>query len=139
MKDYSDDSRFKVMTTNNETTQTLLEMEKMYPEIYRAVYPEVVNQCNKLDKTYGQMYMPTLAQLEPMANEIYSKVEPQINKEMSSHNEYEKAQFGYTRRGFFNSFIGLILLGELFRRRRRFPRFPGYRRPYGPRRPFGPY
>jgi len=138
MRNNSDDAHIKAMAAGNEMTSTLQEIESIYPEIYKVVYPEVVSQCNKLDNNHGRMYMPTLAELEPIANEIYSKMEAQLNK-LPDTNEQEKLQYGYRRQGFFSSLIGLIFLGELFRRRRRFyPRYPYYRGPFR-RRPFRPY
>lgn len=113
------------------------ELERLYPQSYYIIYPEVVRQCNRLDQVYGPMYMPNREQLEPVVDEIYNNVENQLNVDT---RDYDSAQYGYRRRrrGFLGDLIWFVLLGELFgrRRRRRYPYYD-YDRPYP--RPYYPY
>lgn len=130
------------------------EDEQLYPEIYRIIYPMVCKIC---DEKEG---MPLTNQLlEEMTNTIYSNIEPEIEEEVPEKREVlkngdvrnpnVKIQEPQTRQRVPNrtlqDLIRILLLRELFQRRRPNPRppfpggpgmGPGPRPPMPPRPPF---
>lgn len=126
----------KKISQELNTVSSQRQIESLYPQIYYIIYPEVVRQCDMLDRTYDQSYMMlTRNQLEPIVDAIYEKVDGILKEQSVEESDYEKSQYGRGR-GFLRDVIWLVLLQQLFGRRRR-RRFPGYGRP--PFRPYGPY
>jgi hypothetical protein len=108
-----------------ESTMLEQQIEMMYPKRYRIIYPVVVLHCDMFDKTYGTMRIPTREEIERMTDDIYSKVEADVEATMSPESrETEMRQFGFIGRGFLRDLIAILLLREFLGRRRR---RPGYR------------
>ncbi|HHW47159.1 MAG TPA: hypothetical protein GXX14_00870 [Clostridiaceae bacterium] len=106
------------------------QLEAMYPRVYYIVYPVVVGHCDMMDTTYGPSYIPTREQLEAMVDDIYARVERDVDAEiMKGSRELDERQFGIGRRNLLRSLISILLIRELISRRRRpffgFPFFGG--------------
>ena len=109
------------------------QLETMYPKIYYIIYPVVVHHCDMMDSTYGCMYMPKREEVEHMIDNIYTKVEVDVDVAIKQEpRESEERQFGFGERLLLRGLIGVLLLRELLRRRRH----PFFGSPYG--RGFGP-
>ena len=98
----------------------------MYPDIYYRIYPYVHRTCDRMDNPY--MMYPSESQVESMVNECYDmcvKAMPDLHEYAELHSEEgqkaEASQF-FRRRPLLRDLIAIILISELFRRRRR--RFP---------------
>jgi len=98
------------------------KLEEMYPKTYRIINPHCEKMCDNLMAKYGEDYIPTTAEMEKMIDEIYDKVESEVEKAAKQANE--RQIFGGGRR-LLRDFIAVLLIGNLIRRRRR-PFFPGY-------------
>lgn len=100
------------------------DLEKMYPDTYRVVYPMVVSACNMVN-----MNAPiTEEMVDSMTDDIYDRAEADgrisidINIEVDNRENNDVRQRMPRRRNrFFRDFIRVLLLRELLRRRRRFP------------------
>ncbi|MCL2860298.1 MAG: hypothetical protein FWF46_07105 [Oscillospiraceae bacterium] len=103
------------------------DLERMYPDIYRIVYPMVVIACNNIS-------MPlTEDMLNRMVDDIYDRVQAtgRVNMDMNFEDEFrnESRQFPgeFTRERprrrnrFGRDLIRVLLLRELLDRRRRRP------------------
>jgi len=105
------------------------QLESMYPKVYHAIYPAVVQRCDAMDMKYGPTYIPDKKEVESMIDDIYIRVEGDVNiiieQEYGEHNE--DRQFGYGGRGLLRGFIGALLIRDLIGRRRR----PFYGSPFG--------
>lgn len=128
------------------------EREEWYPEIYRIVYPMVRKTCD--DNINAQV---TEELVEEMTNRIYMSIEVEEKEDMEPRQEElrngdvrnprAKEPERETRQRRPNNpilrdLIRILLLRELFDRRRRRPPFPGRppRPPMpGPRPPFPPF
>lgn len=95
----------------------------MYPEIYYKIYPYIYKVCDKMDNPC----MPYLseAQLEDMINECYDMAVREIPEleeyacmASSEKMSVEIKQNLAPRRPILRDLLAIILLGELFRRRR---------------------
>ncbi len=126
--------------SNSVPSAQLQQLESMYPDVYRAVYPEVIRHCNMLDRAYGQAYIPNREQLEPVIEDIYTNVDKKINNKPIEDRGQDKT-LQYRRGGFLNDIVWIIFLNELLGRRRRYRPFSRPYRPYGygPFAPFGPF
>lgn len=89
------------------------EFQRLYPDIYSAIYPEIEKQCNTLEEIKGLDYIPSKDELEQMTDEIYDNVNRQLSKNMKQDIMTKR----YGRRG-LRDIISIILIGELLRRRR---------------------
>lgn len=108
----------------------------MYPDIYYRIYPYVHRVCDRMDNPYN--YYPSEAQVESMVDECYDicveampdlydyagiqaedKAETTENKAETAEDKAEIAQRGRRRRPILRDLIAIILISELFRRRRR--------------------
>lgn len=100
----------------------------MYPDIYYKIYPYACKVCDKMDNPY--VAYPSESNVQSMIDECYD----QCVREVSDLEEYfgqkvsadDKGETKIRRRRLLRDLIGIILISELFRRRRR----PG-RSPYG--------
>ena len=143
------------MTYNDENDE---ELERCYPEIYRIVYPMVVQRCSRVTEPV------TREMVDRMTDEIYSAVEVnnEINLNINLQNEVtnninamknyrkdgtkekenrsEDRQFGNR---WLRDLIRILLIRELLRRHRRprpgRPPFPGGRPPMMPREYYNDY
>jgi len=104
------------------------QLEAMYPRIYYIIFPVVVGHCDMMDSSYGLSYIPTREQLEAMTDDIYARVERDVEAEiMQGSRELDDRQFGFGRRNLLRGLISILLIRELIRRRRRpFFGFPFY-------------
>ena len=108
------------------------DLERMYPDTYRIVYPMVVSACD-------MVRMPVTEEMvDRMTDDIYdraandSRINIDINVEIENREENNDRQIsGETRQRrprrrnrFFRDLIRILLLRELLRRRRRFPMRP---------------
>lgn len=102
------------------------DLERMYPETYRVIYPMVCFACDNLRTPV------TEETVDMMTNDIYDRVEAdgRINIEISvevrnDEETQENRQRRPRRRNrFLRDLIRILLLRELIRRRRRFPMRP---------------
>lgn len=97
------------------------DLERMYPEVYRVVYPMVCNACDNIRTPI------TEEMIDMTTNNIYDRVEAdgRINIDMTFENRQENRQRMPRRRNrFLGDLIRILLLRELLRRRRRFPMRP---------------
>ena len=106
------------------------DLENMYPDTYRVVYPMVVSACNMVN-------MPVTEEMvDKMTDDIYdravtdSRIKVDINIEVESRENGEDRQMSNDprqrrprrRNRFFRDLIRILLLRELLGRRR--PGFP---------------
>ena len=116
------------------------DIERLYPEVYRVVYPMVCSSCDRIQFPGTTVNDEMITR---MTNDIYDQVEAdgrikiEVNvttevRETSSNSDssIETRQRRRPRNRFLNDLIRILLLRELSRRRR----FPG--RPGFPIRPF---
>jgi hypothetical protein len=115
----------------------MMQYQMVYPEIYYKLQPYIMMVCDQID-TFGPM-MPTQDMVENITDSIYDDVcrmypdleEYAHSKEDNANTQpaVETARFGrdpgpfgrrFRRRGVFRDFIDVLLLSELFGRRRRF-------------------
>jgi hypothetical protein len=118
--------------------------QMVYPEIFYKLQPYIMIVCDQMD-TFGSM-MPTQEMVEQMTDNIYDDVcrmYPDIAEYARDYDkkakddppdpplgfgggfemfgrEHDRPRFGFRRRGVFRDLIDILLLSELFRRRRRF-------------------
>lgn len=103
------------------------DLERMYPEVYRVVYPMVCFACDNVR-------MPVTEEMvDMMTDDIYDRVEAdgRINVEVSvevrsdeSDSEGTRQRRPRRRNRFLRDLIRILLLRELIRRRPRFPMRP---------------
>lgn len=103
------------------------DLERMYPESYRVVYPMVCSACDNIRTPI------TEETVDMMTDDIYDRAETDgrinidisvevRNEQSDSEDLQENRQRRPRRRNrFFRDLIRILLLRELFRRRRRFP------------------
>lgn len=121
----------------------MLESQMVYPEVFYKLQPYIVLVCDQMD-TYGTM-MPTQEMVEQMTDSIYDDVcrmYPDLAEYAKSHENAESNnphnpdgfrrdprffdrdfrffRRPFRRRGLFRDLIDILLLSELFRRRRRY-------------------
>ena len=99
----------------------------MYPDIYYKLYPYVYRICDRMDNPY--VPYPTQEQIESMVNECYDmcvgdmpELEGYAGSWIPMHQGVGAQQFVF-RRPILRDLIAIILISELFRRRRRRGRF----------------
>jgi hypothetical protein len=107
----------------------------MYPDIYYRIYPYVHRTCDRMDNPY--MNYPSEAQVESMIDDCYDA----CVKGMPDLIQYAELKATETekidtkqgrRRPLLRDLIAIILISELFRRRRRRPDFGYYGAGYNP-------
>ena len=116
------------------------DLEQMYPEVYRIVYPMVCSACDRIQFPNTPITEDMVTQ---MTDDIYDRVEADsrinieinITADTSENNDRqvsnESRQRIRPRNRFLRDLIRILLLQELFRRRRRFPgRMPFPMRPF---------
>jgi hypothetical protein len=114
-----------------------MQEEKMYyqciyPEIYYKVQPFAMMACDEMDAC--NCGMPDQDMVRQISDHIYEdvcRVHPDLAEENQYHGMSVEAAAAYNmpgfveaqqwrRGGFFRDLIDIILLNELFRRRRRY-------------------
>ena len=114
--------------------QTCEDLERMYPDTYRVIYPMVVSACNNVGMNV------TEDMVDQMTNDIYDRAEmdDRINVDINitiesregddlrqdttdSRQQFERPR---RRNRFLRDLIRILLLRELIGRRRRFPNRP---------------
>lgn len=104
------------------------DLTAMYPRTYNIIYPIVMEVCVRMDIDIQRM--PTRQEVDRMADMVYDRVEAQVPDEeyemgdMYPREPQEISQFGFfprrRRRLILRDLISILLLRELFRRRRFF-------------------
>jgi hypothetical protein len=111
------------------------QLESMYPDMYYRMYPEVVRECDRMEMVYGEEYMPGREELDKMMDNIFVKLNVDIDIStgslQASADSIETQVYG--GRGILRDLAGILLIRELLgRRRRRRPYFPyGYGYDFG--------
>ena len=126
--------------TNQDIDSSSDDIEQMYPEVYRVVYPMVCSACDRIQFATTPL---TEEMVSRMTDDIYDRVESdgRINIEVNVTTEVRESEDRQTptetrqrrrpRNRFLRDLIRILLLRELFNRRRRFPgRFPFPMRPF---------
>lgn len=120
-----------MQTPYQDMNQACDDLERMYPDTYRIVYPMVVSACDMVT-------MPVTEEMvDRMTDDIYdraasdSRISIDINIGLESREDSNDRQFSNQsmqrrprRNRFFRDLIRILLLRELLRRRRRFPMRP---------------
>lgn len=105
----------------------------VYPEVYYKLQPYIMMVCDEMGTNY---MMPTQEMVEQMSDNIYDeacRIYPEL-EEYANNNDYNSGvqsiqydRYGhypygrrYRRRGLFRDLIDILLLTELFGRRRRY-------------------
>lgn len=106
------------------------DLERMYPETYRIIYPIVCMSCDNVRTPV------TEEMVDMMTDDIYDRVEAdgrinveisvEVRDEKSNRNEMQENRQRRPRRRnrFLRDLIRILLLRELLRRRQRFPNRP---------------
>lgn len=112
------------------------DLAMLYPRLYYRVMPLVKYHGYQMELRYGAMYCPTIDELRNITDDIYDRIEKDMN--VDEHDENDNEYRGYyrnneeevrqrpRRRRFLRDLISILLLRDLHRRRRRRRR----RRPY---------
>lgn len=116
---------------NMGMAQSCEDLERMYPDCYRVVFPMVVASCATVN-----INMPiTEEMLNTMTDDIYDRavadgrINIDINVEVESREGDDSRQLPNRprrprrRNGNFRDLIRILLLREFLRRRQRFPMF----------------
>ena len=104
----------------------------VYPEVYYRLHPYIMSVCDQMD-TYGYM-MPNQEIFDVMTDTIYDDVcrmypdMEQYANSLETSGSVDSAQYRrdpyygrrFRRRGLFRDLIDILLLTELFGRRRRY-------------------
>lgn len=100
----------------------------MYPDIYYRIHPHVSQVCDRMDNPY--MLYPSEAHVESMINACYDqcvRAMPDLYTYADIKEESAEASQIIRRRPLLRDLIGILLVAELFRRRRwRYPFWYGY-------------
>lgn len=107
------------------------QLEAMYPKTYHIINPVVQHYCDMMDMKYGAMNIPTKEQLDEACEHICKDVEGEIDKVVGDEMKEGQRQLGFGGRRILRDLAGILLIRELFRRRRFFgyygmPFFGGY-------------
>lgn len=97
------------------------DLERMYPDTYRIIYPMVFSTCNMVNINTTI----TTSMVDRMTDDIYDRaaLDNRINIDINMDVEtIRDDNFRQPRRNrFLRDFIRVLLLRELLRRRRRIP------------------
>ena len=106
------------------------QLEMMYPKIYFIIYPVVMQHCDMMDMSHGSMHNPTDEEMEAMTENIAVKVEADVDAAIKQDGGEGERQFGFGGRRLLRGLVGILLIRELLRRRRRpffgYPYYGGY-------------
>lgn len=105
-------------------------LEALYPRTYFIVIPAIRKRCDAMEMKREIMYIPDREELQDMIDEIYEEVEDDIERELDEYDDddmtRQRGRRRRRRRRLTKDLIGIALIGELLRRRRRHPRPPFY-------------
>ena len=117
---------------NQEQSKCMMKYQMVYPEIFYKLQPYIMMVCDQMD--YCSI-MPSMEMVQQMTDNIYNDVcrmYPDL-AEYARNNattsvadpppfDRDSGMFGqrFRRRGMFKDVIDILLLSELFGRRRRF-------------------
>ena len=135
--------RAQMQNAENNVNAQAMEYRTVYPEVYYKLQPYIMMVCDQMD-TYGTT-MPSQEMIERMSDNIYEDMcamYPDIADYVRSTERTADMEavetitplrsfgsrgrdFGrpggrFRRRGVFRDLIGILLLSEFFRRRRRY-------------------
>lgn len=102
------------------------QLEMMYPRVYHIIYPHVKYHCGMVAAKHGMKYTPTREHLDAMVDDIYRKVEVDVDAEIKLPREDEERQIGFGGRPLLRDLILILLIAELLRGRRPYGGYPGY-------------
>ncbi len=102
---------------NPTMNATQPQLESMYPNTYYVVQPAVENACNNLAAKKGEMYTPNQEEIENMINEVYSKVENDVENIAKKSPYNTERQFFGGGRFLLRDLIAVLLIASLIRRR----------------------
>lgn len=112
------------------------DFNRLYPEIYHAVYPTICKTCDMYENREI-----TESLLDEMTNKVMVNVklsekfgiQIEENRDESKKKEEERETRQRRPNNLFRDLIRILLLRELLRRRRRRPNRPRPPRPFQPR------
>ncbi|MCW6086125.1 MULTISPECIES: hypothetical protein [Clostridium] len=107
----------------SETKENDDDLNCLYPKIYFKVYPLVKRHCDMMEREKGKDYCPCEKEVDEACKEIYKRIKPELDEDEDDYSRQRR----YRRRHAVNDLIRIILINELFGRRRRRRR---RRRPY---------
>lgn len=110
-----------------------MDYQCLYPDVYYKIQPFVMMACDELDASnYG---MPTRDMVRQISDQIYDDV-CRVHPDLAERDNYQGMSYEaasaysvpgsmveaqqFSRGGFFNDLLDIVLLNEIFRRRRRF-------------------
>lgn len=117
---------------NQQQLNDLMNNRIVYPEIFYKLQPFIMISCDQIEAYRGNMLNQEM--IDQMTDEIYNDVchmYPDIAEYASYYDNKASSDpavtdvingfygSGYRRRGMLRDLIGILLLSELFRRRRR--------------------
>lgn len=114
---------------NQDMYSSSEDIERLYPEVYRVVYPMVCSACDRIQFPNNPVSEDMIVR---MTDDIYDRVEADgrinievnVTTEVRENNDRQISNETRQRRPrnrFLRDLIRILLLRELFRRRRRFP------------------
>lgn len=109
-------------------------MKKMYPETCRKIQYYIDEECDKMEYDGSYMYdeYPDKEAIDMITDKIYEKVEKDeviYTKDLEANEEKDEVETQRYRNRYLRDIVKIMLLNEIFgRRRRRYRR--RYRRPY---------
>ena len=114
---------------NQDMYSSSEDIERLYPEVYRVVYPMVCSACDRIQFPNNPVSEDMIIR---MTDDIYDRVEAdgRINIEVNVTTEVRESDNKQIsnetrqrrpRNRFLRDLIRILLLRELFRRRIRFP------------------
>lgn len=134
---YSNNDYYIMPMSNMQTNNN--ELDELYPEIYKRVYPLVCNECNNV-------VMPLKREvLEQMTENVYKSIEIDLKIETKNVSKQEDRQVG-ANNNFLRDLIRILILQQIIGGGNRpqvpprppRPPFPGGPNP-GPRPPRPPF
>lgn len=108
------------------------DLAMLYPELYHRVMPWVMYYGDQIEMRYGAMHTPTRDEVEKITDDIYDRLEMDMNIDEYDENEAEEAESRQRprRRRSLRDLIRILHLRDLHRRRRRRrrrrPHYGGY-------------
>lgn len=108
------------------------DLESMYPETYRIVFPCVMKECDMMDMQFGSMYCPGKDKMMEIVDRIFARVEADVEITLRDQKDSkENRQLGFGGRRILRDLITILLIRELLRRRPFFGGFTWNRPGYG--------
>ena len=117
-----------MMFQNSNMNVCADDLERMYPEVYRVVYPMVCFACDNIRTPVNEQMIDT------MTDDIYDRVEAdgrinvevsvEVRNENSAETQDTRQRRPRRRNRFLRDLIRILLLRELLGRRPRFPMRP---------------